>query len=313
MEFKKRDLLIEDTSEEGVIKKVLSKLKDFKNRASSEIKETKALVKILTHAIKSYAKNREFDLNNEEKKFIKGQSGDVVRGLVLSIVAIIPLPIPLTPFLIIFGKKLGIDLTPTEHEIPKKGQTKKEKIDEARKMNILLTEEQYLMLSEMSKKYKNILQKLCYNQKENKPFCSLYKLNNELDEDTQVELEVAMEVLDSYFRFKNVGLFPRIVELALQDKGRTVSYLKLLSDFIQDDSFDNTQTKKILDKQRKSKVAPENLNDLIKQARTLELLSNHAAGIGDHSTGDFYKNAEEALQMLVDADDKLEAIGKYFV
>ena len=45
---------------------------------------------------------------------------------------------------------------------------------------------------------------------------------------------------------------------------------------------------------------------------TLELLSNHAAGIGDHSTGDFYKNAEEALQMVVDADDKLEAIEKYF-
>ena len=45
---------------------------------------------------------------------------------------------------------------------------------------------------------------------------------------------------------------------------------------------------------------------------TLELLSNHAAGIGDHSTGDFYKNAEEALQMLVDADDKLEALVKYF-
>lgn len=45
---------------------------------------------------------------------------------------------------------------------------------------------------------------------------------------------------------------------------------------------------------------------------TLELLSNHAAGIGDHSTGDYYKNAEEALQMLVDADDKLETIQKYF-
>lgn len=45
---------------------------------------------------------------------------------------------------------------------------------------------------------------------------------------------------------------------------------------------------------------------------TLELLSNHAAGIGDHSTGDFYKNAEEALQMLVDADDKLDTIEKYF-
>jgi hypothetical protein len=45
---------------------------------------------------------------------------------------------------------------------------------------------------------------------------------------------------------------------------------------------------------------------------TLELMTEHAVGIGDHSTGDFYKNAEEALQMLVDADDKLEALDKYF-
>jgi hypothetical protein len=45
---------------------------------------------------------------------------------------------------------------------------------------------------------------------------------------------------------------------------------------------------------------------------TLVLLMNYSAGIGDHSTGDFYKNAEEALQMLVDADDKIEALNKYF-
>lgn len=45
---------------------------------------------------------------------------------------------------------------------------------------------------------------------------------------------------------------------------------------------------------------------------SLELLMNHPVGIGDHSTGDFYKNAEEALQMLVDADDKLETLNKYF-
>jgi hypothetical protein len=45
---------------------------------------------------------------------------------------------------------------------------------------------------------------------------------------------------------------------------------------------------------------------------SLELLMDYSAGIGDHSTGDFYKNAEEALQMLVDADDKLEALNKYF-
>ena len=51
--------------------------------------------------------------------------------------------------------------------------------------------------------------------------------------------------------------------------------------------------------------------DKAKALLTLELLENHPAGIGDHSTKDFYENAEEALQMLVDADDRLEAIDKY--
>ena len=45
---------------------------------------------------------------------------------------------------------------------------------------------------------------------------------------------------------------------------------------------------------------------------TLDLLSDKAVGIGDHSTGDLYKNAEEALQMLVDAEDQLEVIEKYY-
>jgi len=45
---------------------------------------------------------------------------------------------------------------------------------------------------------------------------------------------------------------------------------------------------------------------------TLNLLSEHPVGIGDHSTGDYYKNAEEALTMLVDANDKIEALEKFF-
>ena len=52
--------------------------------------------------------------------------------------------------------------------------------------------------------------------------------------------------------------------------------------------------------------------DKAKALLTLELLEKHPAGIGDHSTGDFYENAESALQMLVDADDRLETIEKYF-
>ena len=52
--------------------------------------------------------------------------------------------------------------------------------------------------------------------------------------------------------------------------------------------------------------------DKAKALLTLELLEKHPAGIGDHSTGDFYENAESALQMLVDADDRLETIENYF-
>jgi hypothetical protein len=38
--------------------------------------------------------------------------------------------------------------------------------------------------------------------------------------------------------------------------------------------------------------------DKDKALLSLELLGNKAVGIGDHSTEDFYKNAEEALIML---------------
>lgn len=53
--------------------------------------------------------------------------------------------------------------------------------------------------------------------------------------------------------------------------------------------------------------------DKAKALLTLDLLNNKAVGIGDHSTEDFYKNAEEALQMLVDADDRIKTIKTYII
>jgi hypothetical protein len=52
--------------------------------------------------------------------------------------------------------------------------------------------------------------------------------------------------------------------------------------------------------------------DRAKALLTLDLLGTKGVGIGDHSTKDFYNNAEEALTMLVDADDRLKALEKYF-
>ena len=54
------------------------------------------------------------------------------------------------------------------------------------------------------------------------------------------------------------------------------------------------------------------LADKEKSLMSLELLSEHPAGIGDHTTGDFYSNAEEALRMLADAEDRLEMLAKHF-
>ena len=52
--------------------------------------------------------------------------------------------------------------------------------------------------------------------------------------------------------------------------------------------------------------------DRAKALLSLDLLGEKGTGIGDHSTGDFYKNAEEALVMLVDADDSLATLNKYY-
>lgn len=49
-----------------------------------------------------------------------------------------------------------------------------------------------------------------------------------------------------------------------------------------------------------------------KALMTLELLTENPAGIGDHSTEDFYKNAEEAIKALAEADDVLNTIERYY-
>ena len=51
--------------------------------------------------------------------------------------------------------------------------------------------------------------------------------------------------------------------------------------------------------------------DRAKALLSLDLLDKKSVGIGDHSTEDFYKNAEEALLLLAESQDRLEAIDIY--
>ncbi len=50
------------------------------------------------------------------------------------------------------------------------------------------------------------------------------------------------------------------------------------------------------------------LSQITKAELTLDLLNNHPAGIGDHSTKDYYENANEALTMLTDGKDRLATL-----
>lgn len=52
--------------------------------------------------------------------------------------------------------------------------------------------------------------------------------------------------------------------------------------------------------------------DKLRALKSLDLLSKNAVGIGDHSTKDFWNNAEEALELLSSAEDRIEMIEKYF-
>ena len=52
-------------------------------------------------------------------------------------------------------------------------------------------------------------------------------------------------------------------------------------------------------------------SDVAKAKLTLGLMGQKAVGIGDHSTKDFYDNAEEALSLLADAYDRLDTLERY--
>ena len=52
--------------------------------------------------------------------------------------------------------------------------------------------------------------------------------------------------------------------------------------------------------------------DKAKALASIKLLTGHPAGIGDHSTKDYWDNCNEALKLLASAEERLEILEKYF-
>lgn len=111
---------------------IMKKLKSYKETAVDEVKETRLLTKIIMKAAKSYMKEKDFKLDNEDKKFLKDQSGDILKLIPLIVFQIFPGSSLATPFIVELGDKLGIKLTSKVPEKYKEKETKKEggEIDE---------------------------------------------------------------------------------------------------------------------------------------------------------------------------------------
>jgi len=111
---------------------IMKKLKSYKETAIDEVKETRLLTKIIMKAAKSYMKEKDFKLDNEDKKFLKDQSGDILKLIPLIVFQIFPGSSLATPFIVELGNKLGIKLTSKVPEKYKEKEIKKEggEIDE---------------------------------------------------------------------------------------------------------------------------------------------------------------------------------------
>ena len=53
------------------------------------------------------------------------------------------------------------------------------------------------------------------------------------------------------------------------------------------------------------------ITDKVKAEASLNILLDHPAGIGDHSTEDLHNNLNQALSNLADAEDRLETLKKF--
>lgn len=128
------------------------------------------------------------------------------------------------------------------------------------------------IINEIAVRRKSKIDYLCKQSKNiDSPYCKLKEFRSNLNDDYLVsELERSVLILDQFFSKKNIGIFPKIVELSLNDKEKTVTFLELVSDFITDRDYNNDEVKKILSKLKNTTKVPEDIEGLLAYARQKE-------------------------------------------
>jgi hypothetical protein len=111
----------EDKEKKPSVNSIVKKMKSYKDTAIEEFKESRLLVQIIMSAAKSFLKNKNFELSDEDKKFIKDQSTDILKLIPLIAFQIFPGSTIATPFIITLGEKLGMKLN---SKVPEKYKKK---------------------------------------------------------------------------------------------------------------------------------------------------------------------------------------------
>jgi len=174
------------------------------------------------------------------------------------------------------------------------GRTDKKKLNESQEIN------------EIALRRSSKIDYLCLQSKSEKsPYCELKNFRDGLEDQYLInELERSIFVLDQFFGKKNVGTFPVIVQLALQDKSRTVNFLELVADFIVDKEYDDDQVKKILNKQKYSTTIPNDIEGLLAYARQKEHSKYENSFVGNY----FEKNPTKLQLNYRCSDDAKETL-----
>jgi len=115
---------IDESKISDITKNVLNKSRELGTKTKEAIikigklgkREARQTLMALDIISKKMLKGKK--INDEEKQFLKSQAKDLAKLIPLIAVSGIPVPIPITPFLIAYGKKFGIDLIPKDQIEP---------------------------------------------------------------------------------------------------------------------------------------------------------------------------------------------------
>ena len=101
---------------------------------------------------------------------------------------------------------------------------------------------------------------------------------------------------------KKLVCFQYLLNQQLQNKEKTVSYLKLIAEFIDRKQFDKTETKRIINKQRnRTDISVEDVEQLAKDARRLEHQKYE-----ERFHGDYFKKKSTFLRLNYSCDDDVK-------